>query len=161
MNKHLILLTAIIGIALLLQPLRIGYYNLTASAPKGLYRITTTTPLERGQLVTIKIPDSVKENSGKSRWNKVDTPLLKQIGGLPGDEVKVTDDGFFVNNEYIGPVFKVDKHGEAMPMIRGTFIIPPNMFLPISHYEKSFDGRYFGTLPFTSIENHVTPLLTY
>lgn len=139
-----------------------GYYNGTASAPKGFYRIINDqTELSIDQYVIIPVPENVREFVYGRGWSKVETRLLKRVGALPGDVVTINDEGIFVNECYKGRVLKTDKEGLPLPQIRGTFVIQPGEFLPLSPYNRSFDGRYFGPVSQSSIQHRVNPLLTY
>lgn len=137
----------------------LGYYNTNASAPKGWYKITNR-PVERGQYVILPVPDNVDKLVAGRGWWKPGVPLLKIVGAIEGDTVTITDAGMYINNIYMGPVLTEDKQGLPLPKLRGTFQIQPGQFLPISNYERSFDGRYFGPVPVSSIKYVVRPLLT-
>ena len=140
---------------------KLGFYNTTASAPKGFYQILREEPLARGQYVVITVP-SVAASTIKDRgWGEPGTPLLKRVGAIPGDIVKIGDDGLYINQNYIGPVYKEDRQGRPMPKLRGTFVIQPGEFFPVSTYERSFDARYFGPVPIHSILYQVKPFVTF
>lgn len=158
---------SLLGVALLTYlasyPLpSLGYLNVTSSAPKGLYLIAETTVLSRGQFVIIPLPAEAADFVRTRKWHPAEqTPLLKRVGALPGDEVRIQEEGLFINGSYIGPVATADSEGLPLPRLRGTFVIQPGQFLPLSPYDKSFDGRYFGPVPIASIEHTVTPFFTY
>lgn len=165
MTKKIILLIFVSIIAFLINTLQpfenLGFYNTNQSAPKGFYLISNSAELEKGQYVILSIPENAVPIIQGRAWFKSEIPLLKKIGALPGDVVTISDEGLFINYIYIGPVFITDRQGLPLPQIRKTFTIKENEFLPISTYERSFDGRYFGPISLNSIKNKVTPIWTY
>lgn len=139
----------------------IGYYNDSPSEPKGFYLIQKNQPLTIGSYVILAVPEPVQELVYGRGWLRPGALLLKQVGALPGDRVTITDEGIYLNDRYFGPVYATDQRGLPVPQQRGSFIVPEGYFLPLTSYQRSFDGRYFGLVPIPHIQYQVTPLLTY
>lgn len=165
MSKKNIAYIILVLLAIVINSWRIfptvGYYNTNQSAPKGFYLIQNPKPLEKGQYVIIPVPEVVTAIIEGRAWFQPGTPLLKKVGALPGDTVSINTNGIFINDAYIGPVLSEDRQGLPLPQIRGTYTLKDGEFLPISTYERSFDGRYFGPIPIENITYQVAPLLTY
>lgn len=89
--------------------------------------------------------------------------VTKILLGTPGDEIKVTKDDLFVNNKSINELVPdlvginvkqsylhpktLEKLGKQASDFERTFIVPDGHYFMVSTEERSFDGRYWGTLP--------------
>lgn len=122
--------------------------------------VTANQEIGLGDYVIIPVPDNYQELVYGRGWMGQGTPLLKKVGALAGDFVSVTDDGLYINEQYFGPVQSTDREGRPIPPFRGSYVIPSGHFLPLSFYERSFDGRYFGPVSINTIQHRVIPLFT-
>ena len=162
-----ILLTMTAGVALTLLSFPVSklpksyYLNISPSVPLGIYRLTSPVNLTVGDLVVFDPPEGAHSYIYGRRWLPEGWPLIKYIGALQGGTYSLKDDSLFVNNRYIGPVYDQDDEGSTLPKITGTHTVEPGMFLPVSPYSRSFDGRYFGTIPVNSIKGKASPLWLY
>jgi len=139
---------------------KLFYINLTASEPRGVYRIVPLDgELKRGDRVFFEVPEAARPYVFGRQWLSPGALLLKEVGALPGDEYQINDTAFLINDVYIGPVSAVDRHGQPLPRLRGFFRVPDGYFLPISqHIENSFDGRYFGVVSTGLIRGKAVPV---
>jgi conjugative transfer signal peptidase TraF len=158
----LALLVLVVILGPLWRPSHIlGFYNSTPSAPKGFYLIDSDREIAVGQYVILPVPEDVRPLVYGRGWLPEGIPLLKRVGAVAGDRVTISEEGLFINNHYFGPVQTRDQNDLPIPQLRGSFVIAPGYFLPISPYERSFDGRYFGPVPVGQITYQVKPFLTY
>lgn len=92
------------------------------------------------------------------------TPLLKPVVARAGDVVEVSGQGIAVNGRLLPNTAPrvADTHGRALvPWPFGRYVVAPETLWVASSYEaRSFDSRYFGPIPTSSIRDHVRPLLT-
>ena len=73
--------------------------------------------------------------------------LLKEIKGLEGQKYHTVNDLAYVDDKYIGQIFKVDSQNRPLPRFLGEHTIPKGYFLPIAdNRPNSYDGRYFGPI---------------
>ena len=92
------------------------------------------------------------------------TPLLKPVVARAGDVVDVSEQGIAVNGRLLPNTAArpADTHGR--PLHRwpcGRYVVVPDTVWVASSYEaRSFDSRYFGPIPTSSIRDRVRPLLT-
>lgn len=137
------------------------YFNISASEPLGLYRkIPFNGKLKRGELVLMKVPPGARAYVYGRKWLPPGCLLLKNVGALPGDEYRISDTTFEINQCYIGPISRFDSHRKPLPRLRGIFRVPNGYFLPVSQYiPNSFDGRYFGPVPYGLIQGKAVPVL--
>lgn len=149
--------------------------NRTNSLPKGLYWVVDKPP-ERGDIVAFWPRDTAAMREAKRRgyilpgvYNRVDGKgyglLLKQLMGMPGDIVSITDDGVTINGSLVPNTkpLDADNVGDPLPRLRFTdYRLSGNEVLLISdHLSRSFDGRYFGVQERRQIVETVRPLFTW
>ena len=88
--------------------------------------------------------------------------LLKEIKGLEGQKYHTVNDLAYVDDKYIGQIFKVDSQNRPLPRFLGEHTIPKGYFLPIAdNRPNSYDGRYFGFLKIEDIKYKLYPLITF
>jgi type IV secretory pathway protease TraF len=129
----LITLYAILGLAC----------NDSASAPRGLYRVTHGA-FQRGTFVILKMP-------------------LKRIAAVAGDTVQVTPEGSYINGKlWPGSAIPGDvlaNHWLAHYPF-GTFTLRPGQLWVLSHNPRGWDSRYFGPVDQSLVNATAEPLLT-
>lgn len=133
-------------------------WNRTGSAPQGLYWLSDE-PFTHGRWVV------VSAGSAESQWAEDhgfvgrDWPLLKQIAGLPGDEICRTDAAVLINGRVVAEARAVDSRGRALPVWRGCKVLGPDEFFLLTPHPDSLDGRYFGAMQRTDVVGVAIPLL--
>jgi conjugative transfer signal peptidase TraF len=135
--------------------------NTTASEPVGIYQIKSLGYREyrRGLLVVFPVPAAYRDLVYGRRWLGPGWPLLKSIGALAGDQVCIGPNRIEINASVVGPVENRDSAGRLLPQVRGCFTIRLGEFLPLSTLSpRSFDGRYMGPQPLSSIVGEARPL---
>lgn len=137
--------------------------NLSSSEPLGIYRLRPLTgTLKRGEMVWMKAPQKAGAFIYERGWLPRGWPLLKHVKAISGDTFCITDNTLTVNGAFVGPVSDRDRNGKPLPRIRGSFDVPAGYFLPIAtNIANSFDGRYFGPVPASSIIAIATPVMTF
>ena len=138
--------------------------NLTISVPRGVYLVRQghRSGLQHGDLVEFSVPDEFTGFVYGRRWLTSGTPLLKTVGGMPGDSICVGAGRFTLNGVDTGPVFTLDSEGKPMPALHGCVRVQAGDFLPINtSYARSFDGRYMGPVSASLITGYATPLWTF
>ena len=148
----------------------LGYrFNFTPSAPLGIWRIE---PLERpvavGDLVLVCPPKTQVIAMGRERGYLRSgscpgghAPLIKTIAAVAGQHADiqnhVTVDGIALPGS--SPA-GVDGRGRTMPLYQGGRVPSGEVFL-FSSAAGSFDSRYFGPVPGSSILGLAQEVLTY
>lgn len=130
-------------------------FNYTHSEPYGFYQLKVLKPSEyqRGMTVIFPVPGPFQALVFGRGWINKGTPLMKQIWGLAGDTVCITNKDATVNGRYLGPIKSVDYYGRPLPVLRGCFTVQKGYFFPAGNYiANSFDGRYFGPVPLSDIQ---------
>jgi len=149
--------------------LRIG---LTDSAcPPGIYRMVSRAP-SRGDLVLACLPDAIARFGsargyllrGRGCGDGIE-PVGKRLSALPGDSVEVTRDYISVNGQRLehSATFSRDSHGESVKHVAwGRYTVPTNqVWLFGTKDARSWDSRYFGPVPASSVRAALEPVLTW
>ncbi len=103
--------------------------NLSPSVPRGFYRMTHA-PLQRGTYIILKM-------------------LLKRVAALPGDTVRVTAEGTYVNGTlWPGSAIPADvlvtHRLEHYPF--GVYVLKTGQLWVLSNNPLGWDSRYFGPI---------------
>jgi conjugative transfer signal peptidase TraF len=148
MNRRLLLYLSIVAAAALIIVAALDFaprivWNGSKSAPRGVYFIRQTS-LERGQYMLVDPRPDVKAFIEKRSYLPPDTPLIKRIAGLSGDEICREDDAIFINKNYTATALKTDAADRFMPRWSGCFTLQKDEIFLLNPHQKSIDGRYFG-----------------
>ena len=145
--------------------------NGTDSEPVGIYWAVSKVPA-KGDLVFALPPALPIFRLAKERRYLAAGPspagtcgLIKEIAAVGGDRVTIDGVGVQVN----GIVLKnsaprlADEAGRLMPACYlSNYTLGVDEVLLMSDYNPaSFDGRYFGPLPRTTIQSVIVPLITW
>ena len=139
------------------------FYNETASLLRGIYLRVPAVQIERGDIVVYDPPKDVLDFAVRRGYTiHKDARFLKRVGAIAGDVYSVETQGrFYINGVYMGQIKETDHFGHILPQLgRGEYIVPCGAFLPLADAADSFDGRYTGTVPLTSIRAVVIPVFT-
>jgi conjugative transfer signal peptidase TraF len=134
-------------------------WNASASVPIGLYAVQPAGVLSVAELVIVRPPEDLARFLAARRYLPQGVPLLKRVAAIPGQivcraKLTITIDGIAV-----GDALERDRHGRPLPVWQGCRAVPAGeVFLMNRQSEDSFDGRYFGLLPATTIVGRAEPL---
>src|ERR1700719_4002981 len=142
--------------------------NLTPSLPRGFY-ITSHSP--SANLVEF-CPQGAAASISLSRQYRTagacpdgGAPLLKPAVAFPGDLVEVSANGIRVNGRLLpnsAGRFRDHSQRAIDPWPYGTYNVESGTVWVISSYNiYSFDSRYYGAIPESSIRHHLRPLWTF
>ena len=155
-------------------------YNSSESVPVGLYRVR---PLRgdpgRGQVVGVCLTRAAAvlardrgyvHPQGLEPWvygARCGTGLAvigKPVAAVPGDTVRVTPSGIFVNGSPLpnGTILTEDRSGRQLPRLAwGARVLGPGEFWIQSPYtNRSFDSRIYGPVYREQMIDLRVPLLT-
>ncbi len=113
--------------------------NLSRSEPRGIYQLTHALP-RRGSYVVLKMP-------------------LKQIAGLPGDTVRVTPQGSYING-VLWPYSGIPDPPLITHYPFGTYRLRSGQYWVLGYHPLSWDSRYVGPIPSEMINSTVKPIWT-
>jgi conjugative transfer signal peptidase TraF len=149
--------------------LRIG---LTDSAcPPGIYRMVNRAP-SRGDLVLACLPDAIAQfgqargylSSGRGCRNGIE-PVGKRLSALPGDVVEVMPGYVAVNGQRLehSATLTHDSRGRSVQHLEwGRYTVPTNqVWLLGTKDARSWDSRYFGPVPVSSVRAALDSVLMW
>ena len=129
------------------------FYNRTASVPTGLYHYTRE-PLQRGIFIMFPQP----HKPGVRTLNILPARgLLKYVAALPGDLVEVTPTAILVNGRRWPNSQAPDPPSLLDHCYLGRHIVPPGYVWALGTNSDSFDSRFFGPVPVSSIVGTAAP----
>ncbi|MDF1719242.1 MAG: conjugative transfer signal peptidase TraF [Minwuia sp.] len=134
-------------------------WNASASAPIGLYRVTSGAP-ERGDLVLISPPKSIAKLAAERRYLPAGVPLIKRIAAMGGDDVCAFDGAIIINGKIVAHQLERDRAGRPMPRWYECRALVGDEFFLLLTPADSFDSRYFGPVPRAQIIGRLAPLWT-
>ncbi|MEL6265749.1 MAG: signal peptidase I, partial [Pseudomonadota bacterium] len=97
----------------------------------------------RGGLLSFAPPEAVGSYYGQP------VAFLKRVEGFPGDEVVVTLTDTRVNGVVVGTgLALLETIGKTPAEVERRFTVPEGHLFLMGDTNDSFDGRYWGTVPF-------------
>jgi conjugative transfer signal peptidase TraF len=143
------------------HPLPKLIWNASASVPIGLYAVRPAGALRVTELVVVQPPSALATFLDERHYLPKGAPMLKRILALPGQTVCRADRTITVDGIAMGEALDRDSRGRPLPSWQGCRRVPVgDAFLMNRKSEDSFDGRYFGLLPVTTIVGRADPLWT-
>jgi conjugative transfer signal peptidase TraF len=148
-----------VGAIMRLRPAPQLIWNSSASVPIGLYAVHPIDVPYSGELVLVRPPRNIASFLHERGYLAMGLPILKHILALPGQSVCRSGRTIIVDEMTVGDALDRDRRGRSLPVWQGCRIVGEGeVFLMNRQSESSFDGRYFGLLPTSTIVGRLTPL---
>ena len=119
-------------------------WNVSASAPIGLYRVHVGAPVDRGDIVIAWTPEPARSLAARRHYVPANVPLVKRVAALAGDRVCAASAAVSVNGRRVAVRRRSDRAGRPMPWWSGCRRLRANEYFLLMDSRLSFDGRYFG-----------------
>jgi conjugative transfer signal peptidase TraF len=120
-------------------------WNVSASAPVGLYKVGGKADIARGDMVVARVRSGLRMFAARRGYLPLNVPLVKRVVGLPGDKVCAEGASVRVNGKFVATRRALDARQRPMPRWSGCVdMVEGDYFLVMSDNPASFDGRYFG-----------------
>lgn len=165
MNRRSAAIIVTLGaIALTVLPSVVGVprlllWNSSASVPVGLYRVLPPRVLHVGDVAVVMPPDPLAATLAARGSLPSGVPLIKPIAALDGQTICRHGLHITIDGALVGAALVHDHRGRPLPAWAGCRTLGPSeVFLMNPTEPDSFDGRYFGALPMSSIIGRATPL---
>jgi conjugative transfer signal peptidase TraF len=167
MNTRLAISATMLGGAVLIAvPAWIGHrpqfiWNASASIPVGLYRVEPDDRIGIADIAVVMPPKPLASFLAARGYLPNGVPLLKHVLALGGQTVCRRRTAIIVRGVTYGHARERDSRGRPLPVWQGCRVIANgDVFLMNRDAADSFDSRYFGPLPLTSIIGRAVPLWT-
>ena len=136
-------------------------WNASASAPIGLYHVTSAPSLELGDLVVVRPPPTLAAFLDRGGYLPLGVPLLKHVAALAGQGVCREGERIIINGAHVADALARDRRSRPLPVWQGCFALTDDqLFLLNVERSDSLDGRYFGPLNLRTIVGHARPVWT-
>lgn len=163
-RNHMLALLVCCGLAALAWPLFITLhlrvvYNASDSVPRGWYRIVTADSLPIGSIVLVTLPVGVATLAAQRGYLPERVPLLKRIAAVAPQQVCTAQQQVTIDAVVVATVLAVDSQGRTLPVWQQCRALREGeLFLLSTTHPASFDSRYFGPVPITSMLGVAHPL---
>ncbi len=155
-----VICAGLLCLAASLTPTPILIWNVSASAPIGLYRRIAGTPA-RGDLVLARLPAGARQLAAERGYLPESVPAVKRITGIAGDTICADGLSVFLNGRLAARRLQHDGKGRELPAWDGCrVLLPGEFFLLMPDVLDSYDGRYFGAVSRHLIIGRLVPLWT-
>jgi conjugative transfer signal peptidase TraF len=141
--------------------------NTSPSLPIGLYRTTSDPNASLVEFCPAEPFGSLAFERGyRDRGACPDgaTPLLKPVVARPGDVVELSGKGIAVDGNLLSNSAPLPADTKGRPLVPWKFgrytVQSGDVWVASSYNRRSFDSRYFGPVPVSSIRGHLLPLFT-
>ena len=148
-RTRLVLIAAAGSIALAapiaVPPRPLLVWNASASAPIGLYRVTSGAPLVHGDMVIAWVPATARMFAARRHYLPANVPLVKRVVAVAGDTVCAVGPRVSVNGNIVAERRRFDAARRRLPWWEGCATLGKGeLLLLMTDAPDSFDGRYFG-----------------
>jgi conjugative transfer signal peptidase TraF len=136
-------------------------WNASASLPIGLYRLTSAQPIEVGDIFVVQPPEALASFLAARGYLPRGVPLMKRVQAVLGAVVCRVGLTIIVDGHVVGTALQRDSRDRPLPVWQGCkMLVDGDIFLMNTTVADSFDGRYFGPLPATTVTARALPVLT-
>ncbi len=129
------------------------FFNVTASLPRGFYRVEIRDTLRKGDYIRTCVPENAAAFALQRGYLTPGscpggtTPIGKRVVALPGDTVHVTRQGVYIRRRALAHSVpqSMDRKGRPVSAAFGEHVLGKGECFVVSTYnERSYDSRYFG-----------------
>lgn len=164
--RRLTLIAMLVGTALIAAPalhrpdLRV-IWNASASVPVGLYRIVPAGRINVFDLAVVMPSDELAAFLNEGSYLPLGLPLIKRVLALGGTTVCRSGAKITAYGTPYGEARDRDTRGRPLPLWQGCRTLREGeAFFMNWDSLDSFDSRYVGPLPLTSIVGRAVPVWT-
>jgi conjugative transfer signal peptidase TraF len=151
---------ALIGFSTFANPAPRLVWNVSASAPIGLYRVVFGEA-RRGDLVLVRPPEEIAQLAAERGYLPLGVPFVKRIAALHGDDVCTFKEAVIVNGQLVARRLESDGAGWLLPHWHDCRqLAGDEVFLLMETVRDSFDSRYFGPVSSANVIGRLVPLWT-
>ena len=148
----------LLSVSLLTGARPVLVWNVSASAPTGLYSVVPGTP-KPGDFALVKLSGSMAQLAAERGYLPNGVPLVKHVVAGAGDHACVFGRAIIINGEVVGEQRIRDERGRWLPLWAGCRSLSEGEFFLLSNRSlRSFDSRYFGPVRDKVVIGRLRPL---
>jgi len=132
-------------------------WNVTPSAPVGLYRLWRA-PARLGDWVAAAPPAGLVRMFAARRYLPAGAPLVKRVAAVAPALVCRRGARILLGERLLAVARSADQRGRPLPVWRGCRSLHRGEVFLLNPARDSLDGRYFGPTPQRDILGRLTPL---
>ena len=136
-------------------------WNMSASAPLGLYAVNVGARVMSGDMVVARIPARWRHFADARHYLPANIPAVKRVAATAGDQLCARRQTILVDGRPIAQRLAVDGGGRPMPAWAGCALLGRDELFLIMDARDSFDGRYFGISKRADVLGKAIPLWTW
>ena len=145
------------------------HVNLSASAPRGLYRTVAGRPTRGAWVVACVSPQSAalaraRGYLGPGPCTAGVQPVLKPVVAVAGDVVEIGPEAVTVNGQRLpgSSIAASDSLGRELPRVAwGRYVVGADqLWLVSTRVPNSWDSRYLGPIPTSQVWSVARPVWT-
>jgi conjugative transfer signal peptidase TraF len=134
-------------------------WNASVSVPIGLYAMHPAGRLTAGEMLVVRPPATLAQFMAARGYLALGVPLIKHVAALPGQIICRSGRTMTVDGVVVAEALDRDARGRELPAWQGCRVVKTGeVFLMNADVTDSFDGRYFGPMPDSTIIGSATPL---
>lgn len=126
-------------------------WNVSASAPIGLYFLHAPDALHKYDLVAVRPPFRHAQFLEEHQFLAKGALLLKHVAALPGSRICRQGKHILINGRNVASAQRNDHLGRALPVWNGCKTLSPDEIFLLNPKPDSLDSRYFGPFQKQSI----------
>lgn len=134
-------------------------WNVTASAPLGLYR-RFSGAVRKQDWVLARPSGSAAKLAAERGYLPENVALIKRIAALSGDQVCRIGSTVSINGRVAALAHSHDAKGRKLPVWSGCITLGADQYFLLTPASASFDSRYFGPVPRANVLERIAPLWT-
>jgi conjugative transfer signal peptidase TraF len=143
-SAYVACISTVVLVQAVVTPLPRLVWNVSASAPRGLYLVSPSMLPGTGDMVVARLPAMARSLAAERRYLPENVPLVKRVAAVGGDDVCASGKAITVNGRPVAERRPFDSLGRRMPSWRGCSRLHGRQLFLLTDDPASFDGRYFG-----------------
>ncbi|MDH4582801.1 S26 family signal peptidase [Pseudomonas sp. BN415] len=133
-------------------------YNASDSVPIGCYRIGPASSISVGNLVLVHLPPGVMRLAVRRGYLPANVPLLKSVAARAPQQVCVQGNQVLIDGALVARQLRKDRQGRTLPAWQECRRLTGDELFLLSTNLESFDSRYFGPVPASTVIGRAQPL---
>lgn len=134
----------LVAISILMPPTPRLVWNVSESAPRGLYNVLPGSSPKPGDMVVAHMPAPVRRLAAVRHYLPGNVPLVKRVAAGAGQQICAIGASVQVDGRRVAVRRLADARGRTMPWWTGCVRLKDGQVLLLMDQSDSFDGRYFG-----------------